>query len=392
MRKLIVILALAGLALGVAVARRLPEGAGDRARRPRGPAPVEVAAVEAGTLELRRTFSGTVEATARYAAAPRVGGRVVRLAVDVGDPVGRGQLVAELDDAEFQQAVARADADLAVARANLAQAQSSAVIARRALERATRMHERGVSPASQLDVARDEQLAKDAAVEVAQARVVRAEAEVETARIRLGYTRVLATWNGGAEERVVAERFVDEGDTVAANASLLSIVEQDPVEAVVFVTERDYGNLEVGQPAALETDAFPGRSFPAAVARVAPVFRTASRQARVELTAPNPRHELKPGMFVRATVVLARTASASIVPQGALTRRDGRLGVFVVDAAGDRVTWRVVVPGIQQGDRVAVTGEGVRGRVVTLGQQLLDDGAAITIPAPAPPSGAAAAP
>jgi len=68
---------------------------------------VEVATVERRALEEERTFSGAMEAASEFVAAPKVGGRIDRLAVDLADPVQRGQEVAFLDDAEIAQAVKR---------------------------------------------------------------------------------------------------------------------------------------------------------------------------------------------------------------------------------------------------------------------------------------------
>jgi RND family efflux transporter MFP subunit len=150
---------------------------------------------------------------------------------------------------------------------------------------------------------------------------------------------------------------------------------------VVFVTERDYANLKPGQLIALTTDAYPGEHYSGRIDRIAPVFRKSTRQARVEMTIDNPQHQLKPGMFIRATVVLARVSDATIVPEQALTKRDDRNGVFIVSEDGRSVAWREIKAGIREGDRVQVEGEGLSGRVVTLGQQLVNDGSPITIPA-----------
>ena len=347
-------------------------------------APVEVAPVVSGSLELRRTWSGTLTADAQFQVAPKVSGRVVKVAVDVADPVHRGQVVATLDAAEYEQAVTQAEADLAVAEANLAEAKSAQVIAQRALERMTQMHERGVASASQLDLVKAEELGKRAAITVAEARVTRAQASLEGAKIRLGYTQVRAEWSGGGAQRVVAERFVDPGDTVAANGALLSIVQTAPITAVLFVTERDYGRLERGQQAQLTTDAFPGRTFTGTITRISPVFRAASRQARVELRVENPKDELKPGMFVRAKVTLRRVEGATIVPVAAIVRRGGETGVFVL--AGEKVAWRSVTLGVRQGERVEVLGGSpLSGEVVTLGQQLIGDGSAVRVPKPKGP-------
>jgi RND family efflux transporter MFP subunit len=332
-------------------------------------------------MELRRTFSGALEAPGQFVVAPKVSGRVERLAVNLSDAVSRGQVVAELDNEEYVQAVAQARAELAVAAANVVEAKSALEIANRELERVTRLRERGVASEANLDTARANQLAREAQLAVARAGVTRAEAALETARIRLGYTRITADWSGGDDNRVVAERFVDEGATVSANTPLLRIVELDQLTGVIFVAEQDYGRLQPGQAVSLTTDAYLGETFGGRIERIAPVFREATRQARVEITVDNPDHRLKPGLFIRATVVLDRAADAVIVPEQALTTRSDQTGVFVVSEDGRSVVWRPVRVGIREGGRVQVMGEGLSGRVVTLGQQLVDDGSAIIIPA-----------
>jgi RND family efflux transporter MFP subunit len=385
---LLLLLGLGG-ALAWSIHQRLATTTGPVARSTdRQPVPVQVTAVERGPIELLRTFTGTLEAPAEFVVAPKVSGRVERLNVDLADKVTRGQVVAVLDDAEYVQAVARAEADLEVERASHAEAYSLLKIAERELERIEQLQARGVSSESQRDAAKAEQLAKQALVAVTRARIARAEADLEAARIRLGYTQVTAGWHGGSEQRVVAERYVDEGVTVAANAPLLRIVELDPITAVFFVTERDYARLQAGQRAGLTTDAFPEETFHGGIQRIAPVFREATRQARVEVRVPNPDLRLKPGMFVRATVRLERLEDALIVPEQALITRDGRQGVFLVDTASGSAVWREVQSGIRQGERMEVSGAELSGPVVILGQQLLDDGMPVHVAgqaeAPAP--------
>lgn len=341
--------------------------------------PVEVAAIERGPIERRRAFTGTLEARAEFVVAPKVAGRIEEIAVDLADTVTRGQLVARLDDDEFVQTVAQVEAGWAVAKANVAEARSLLEIAERELERIDNLRKRGVASASQLDAAKADQLAKRVHVDVTRAQLTRAEAELEAARIRLGYTQISANWRGGGEERVVAERYVDEGETVSANAPLLRIVEMDPITAVFFVTERDYALLEPEQVASLRTDAFPGEAFEGRIARIAPVFLESTRQARVEVWLDNAGLRLKPGMFVRAEVVLDRVAEATIIPEQALTRRDGRDGIFVLSTDRKTVSWRNVSVGIRYGGQVQVQGEDLGVHVVTLGQQLLDDGTAVSV-------------
>jgi multidrug efflux pump subunit AcrA (membrane-fusion protein) len=115
-RAIAILLLLVGagaLAWGL-VSRFAALGAGAPDASGRGPVPVAVVPVERGPIALRRTFSGALEAAAQFVVAPKVAGRVRELAVDLGDAVERGQVVARLDDEELVQAVRQAEADLAV--------------------------------------------------------------------------------------------------------------------------------------------------------------------------------------------------------------------------------------------------------------------------------------
>ena len=348
----------------------------------RGAVAVEAVPVERGPIEQRRELSGTLEATAEIVVAPKVGGRLDRITVDLGDPVRRGQVVAELDDEEQAQAQAQAKADLAVAQARKVAADNALSIAERNHERVSGLRGRGIATAEELDAVEAAKLQADADVAVATSEITRAKAALRGAEVRKGYTQVIVDWADGPRERVVAARHVDDGTMVAANTPLLSVVGLDPLVVAVHVTEQDYAHLRVGQPVVLSNDAYPDEEFTGRVARIAPVFAPESRQARVELEVPNADGRLRPGMFVRARVVLARVEAAAIVPRAALVPQDDGHAVYVV--AGDGTTARLVpvTVGVSDGERVQVEGLEGTERVITLGQAQLHDGAAIVFPEP----------
>ena len=353
---------------------------GNKAGDTKRSCPVEVASIETGSIVLKRTFSGTLEPLADFVVAPKVSGRIEKLLVDIADTVAQGQVVGQLDNAEYVQAVTQAKADLVVAEANLAKAKSDLENADREFGRTRKLFKRGIASDSEFDALKADQLAKKAQLQVARAQVTKAASSLETAKIRLGYTRITANWAGGEGDRLVAERYYDEGQTVAANQPLLLIVELDPILGVVFVTEKDYAHLRPGQTVSLTTDAYQDAAFFGRIERIAPIFQKTTRQARVEMVIENPGHRLKPGMFMRATVVLKKVPETTIVPEQALTTRDDRQGVFVVSRDGKSVTWHPVKVGVREEGRVQVEGEGLSGRVVILGQELLKNGSAITAP------------
>ena len=343
-------------------------------------APVAVAQITTSDIELRRTFSGTLSARAEFVVAPKVSGLLESIAVDIGDEVTRSQVVAHIDNAEFNQEVNQAEADLAVAEAELIQARNALEIAERENKRVSTLLERGVASDSQFDTAQAQFLAAQAQLKVAEARVQRAESAGKSARIRLSYTRIRADWTEGDDfTRVVAERYLDEGQTVSANDPILLIVQLDPIVAVIFVTEKDYSRLKIGQQAELVTDAYPRETFSGVIERIAPVFRETTRQARIEIRIENPDYRLRPGMFVRTTVTLDRVKQARVIPEGALTVRNQQTGIFLLNEAEKTVRWQPVTTGVQQGQQVQILEEEIEGRVVTLGQHLINDGSPVTV-------------
>jgi RND family efflux transporter MFP subunit len=318
--------------------------------------------------------------------AAKVGGRLDRITVDLGDAVQRGQVVAELDDEELAQAQAQAKADLAVAQARKVAADNALKIAERNLDRVEGLRRGGIASEQELDTTNAAQLQAEAEVAVAASEVTRAKAALRGAEVRKSYTQVSVDWSGGPQARVVAARHVDEGTMVAANTPLLSVVGLDPLVVVVHVTEQDYGQLRPGLPVVLVTDAHPGEEFAGNVARIAPVFAEESRQARVELEVANPDGRLRPGMFVRVRVVLARIEAATVVPRDALVAHEDGRAVFVVSDDGATARLQPVTVGVSEGERVQVHGVEPPARVITLGQSQLHDGAAIVLPeAPEPP-------
>ena len=382
-RKILIGLAVAFIvALVALLAWRLVEvlwPAEETAEAERAPIPVEVATIERRPIELRQIFSGSLESPARFEVAAKIAGRIDSLVVHVADPIDRGAVVAQLDDDELRQELRQAQAELAVADANLQQARSTALLAQRALERRTTLRDRGISSDADFDSAQAEQSAAESAVAVAEAERQQAESAVESAQIRLGFTQVRAGWNQGDQQRVVAERFLQEGDTVSAGDPIVSIVELDPLLAVFFVAERDYGRLAQGQSVTLQTDAYPGRTFEGEIVRVAPIFTPTSRQARVEAEIANVDRLLKPGMFVRVSAVLDRAEQATVVPESAITSRSDQTAVFLLDEAADVVRLQPVQTGISQDGFTEILGDAITGKVVTLGQQLLNDGSPVRV-------------
>ncbi|MCJ7525541.1 MAG: efflux RND transporter periplasmic adaptor subunit [Candidatus Aminicenantes bacterium] len=348
---------------------------------------VEVAPVGKGSLRDLGTYTGTLTAKTHVIVAPKISGRLNRLLVDIGDPVRSGQLLAVLDDDEYRQQVIQAEADLRVTKANLEQASSSLTMAGRNLARARALHQDGIQSDAQLDQVTAAHESQQAQFHVAEAQVANREAALESARVRLSYTRIAASWERGRPVRFVGERFVDEGVLLSANTPILSVIELQPITAVIHVTDREYFRLKTGQPATISGSAFPGREFNGRIVRIAPMLQEASRQARVEVEVKNTESLLKPGMFINVQIEFARRAGVTVVPYNALAKRGGQQGIFMVDAAGQMARFVPVRTGIVDGGRVEIIEpKDVSGRVVVLGHYLLETEGRIILPASEPGS------
>ncbi|NNG00386.1 MAG: efflux RND transporter periplasmic adaptor subunit [Desulfobacteraceae bacterium] len=357
--------------------------------RRRGPVAlaVEIQPVNIITIHNIGEFTGTLVPLSEYVVAPKISGRVEKIPVNIGDLVQGGQLVAVLDDEEFQQQVIQAEAELEVSRANLMERQNARDNAAREYDRTVALRQKKIVSESQLDAVQSELNAQEAKLRVAYAQVSQKEAALKTANIRLNYAQIGLPEKNASEIMVVGERFVDEGELLTVNKPIVSILSIGKLIAVINVIERDYPKVIVGLPAKISTDAYPGKIFSGNVIRIAPMIKEKSREARVEIEISNAAQLLKPGMFVRVKIEFEQRENTTVVPVSALVKRDGERGVFMADFDSNSAKFIPVTVGIESGGMAEVITPRLSGNVVTLGHHLLEDGAPIILPGAAPAEG-----
>ena len=357
----------------------------EQASASRGPArasavAVEVVEVTKGEIRDVATFTGGLLPKSYFIIAPKIAGRLVKLHVGMGDKVTRGQLVAELDDEEYGQAVVEMKAQREVQQAMVDQAASALEIGKREHERVQEMKVKNIASESQFDAAKATYLEKEAQLKVAKAWIAQKEAALKAAEVRLSYTKIHASWEGETETRIVGEKFVDEGAMLRANDPIVSVVDLSTLTAVVYIIERDYSKVAIGQEAVITTDAYPNDTFKGKVLRISPVLKENVRQARVEMEIANEDGRLKPGMFVRAGIEFARHEGATLAPYAALVKREGVDGVFVADEGTKKAKFEAVKLGIVDRERAEILEPALAGKkVVTIGQHMLNDGTEIVV-------------
>jgi HlyD family secretion protein len=313
---------------------------------------------------------GRVRPPSRARVGATVAGTVERVLVREGDRVARGELLVALDDREARAAVAQASAALTEAtaetRAAVEQAENEARQAARDLERIEAVFEEGALTQQRVEQAR--QRADDARsrLEAARARtgpggnatVARAQAALDVARARLQLTRVVAPADG-----VVLTRSVEPGDAVQPGRALLDLALDGPTELVVFPSEDNLGQLQVGAPATASADAYPDSAFPARVSLVAPSVDPAQGTVEVRLAVDDPPSYLRPEMTVSVNIEAGRSADAPVLPEEAVrglgtdapwvaVAREGRLARQPVRVGLRADRYVEILSGVEPGELV----------------------------------------
>ncbi len=294
---------------------------------------IETAEMERRDLARVVAATGAIAPLVTVEVGSQLSGQILEINADFNDPVTEGQVIARIDPQTFATRVREAEAALevaesqvAVSEANLARAEAEKREAERALARAESLLERQFFSEAAYDSALTANEAADAAVLVARANLRNAraalqqrQASLESARVDLERTIIRSPIDG-----VVIDRQIDVGQTVAAsfNAPVLFLIAQDlsRVQIEAQVDEADIGQIEVGQTATFEVDAFPDAEFAGTVRQVRLAADTAQNVVTytVVIEAENRGQRLLPGMTANAAIETGRAEGALAAPNAAL--------------------------------------------------------------------------
>ncbi len=331
----------------------------------------------AGAAAVQTTDNATVRAETTKVSA-RVSGNVLRVAVKDYQKVRKGDLLLQIDPADYEAAVAQAEASESAARAALnnlanqkslqkaiiaqAEAQQLAAAARedltrlerirqealdrgglagakQRLEQATAEHQKAVADLAASKAASRAQSRQldvlDGQEKVLKANLMAAEAALKTARLRLGYTRIVAPYDG-----IVGEQLVRDGDYVNVGTNLVAIVPLPNVYVIANYKETQLTRVQPGQFVEIAVDMFPGETLRGRVVRLAPASgatfallppdnatgnftKVVQRiSVRIEFEAGQPLlARLRPGMSVVTSIRVSAGSNALTAKQG--VRGDG---------------------------------------------------------------------
>lgn len=374
----IVVLTSAACKSGYPVSARNNPGAD--AKEPRQ---VKIARVSEIAMEQVVTVTGTLAAYDQATVGAKVPGRVKSIAVDLGSVVRQGQIIAQIEEQDYQLRLQQAEAALAQARARVGlspegkddridpektgtvrQAQALLDDAKLKLERAENLVQRGVLAKAQLDGAEAEHKValsryQDAVEEIRnrQALVVQRRSELEIARQQLADSSIYSPFDG-----VVQEKRASMGEYLAAGAPIVNVVRMDPLRLRAEVPERESRNVQVGLNVrvTLEGDS---NVYNGKIARISPTITAQNRVLIVEAEVHN-NGQLRPGSYARAEIVSDNNSTALAVPANAIVSFAGIDKVILVQdgkavekpvTLGRRTSdWAEVLTGVKVGDPVVI--------------------------------------
>ena len=282
------------------------------------------------------TASGKIEPKTSVDISADITGRIVKIAVREGDPVKRGQFLLQIDPAQYQAAVARAQGAVSSTQAVLLQTRASRDQAQRAWNRAKQLTELGdnlISPES-AEQAQTALEVAEANFQSSRAQLEQARASLQEAKDNLAKTRLTAPISGRIVRLAVEEGEVAVPGTFSRETGLLmTIADLSVILAKVQVDETDVVRLKIRDSVEVNIDAYPDTTFSGRVTKVSNSAKLTPTQTAsgsndravdfdVEITLRNPPPDIRPDLSCTARIVTDTRDKALSIPIIALTVRD----------------------------------------------------------------------
>jgi HlyD family secretion protein len=272
-----------------------------------------------GDLTIEVTATGTLEPLNQVEVGSEVSGTIDEVLVDFNDRVSQGQVLARLNTDEQGAKVVQVKAALEVAQARVLQAQATVLESDLKLKRCQTLATKGLCPPQDMDAAQATYARAKADEASAVAQVSQARATLDAEQSRLAKTVIRSPIDG-----IVLKRQIEPGQTVAASLQapvLFTLAENlAQMELKVAVDEADIGKVREGQLATFTVDAYGERVFPATITqvRLAPLSEGGVVSYETILALDNAELLLRPGMTATARIIVQQINDALLVPNAAL--------------------------------------------------------------------------
>lgn len=321
---------------------------------PLAPVRVTVARVEEGVVSPALFGIGTVEARHAYRIGPTAAGRVKRVDVQVGDRVRAGQVLGEMDAVDLGDRVRAQDAALGRAEAAVREAEARQGFARAQARRYDKLGSLQAASEESALTRRQELEIAEAGLAAAREELVRARAEGAALRAQLASLRLVAPVDG-----VVTLREAEPGTTVVAGQAVLELIDPATLWVNLRLDQVNAGGLAAGLPARIVLRSRSDEALAGRVLRVEPKADAVTEEMLAKIVfdrIPEPMPPL--GELAEVTLALQPVPAAAVIPNAAVRREAGAVGVWQV-AAGGGVRFVALKLGATDLDGRIEVGEGV---------------------------------
>jgi HlyD family secretion protein len=264
--------------------------------------------VERGTFQVVVTANGVVKPVNRIEIKSKASGQIEELPVEIGDFIGKGDLIARLDQKEERASVAQARADLDITEAELLQAQ-------RTFERRDQLYKDNL-------ISQEERDQIELNLAVAKSKLVQATTALERAEERFSESVVRAPVHG-----IILQKYVEEGQIIASGVSnvsggtpIVDIADMRTVYIEAGIDEIDIGKIQLGQTATVVAEAYPRIKFRGKIVRIAPEARIEQNVTLFDVVVEveNTEGKLKSGMNTNLEITILKRENVLLVPAIAL--------------------------------------------------------------------------
>lgn len=331
---------------------------------PAAPRPVWVMTVGESGQPTSASYTGEVKSRYESSIGFRIGGKIISRAVNVGDLVKKGQLIAQLDPNDTRLNAQAANADVQTAQANLALAQAE-------LERRQQLYRQQFISKSALD-------SYETQVKTTQARLEQAKSQAAVSAHQTGYTQLVADRSG-----VVGMIQAEPGQVVTTGQTIAQIYDLQTLEILIAVPESRIDHLDVGDTAKITLNDMP-QTYQGRVREISPAAnsQTHAFDLRIQLLETDQRVKL--GMTAQVSFTQAQPAAAMIVPVTAVTHQNGHPSVWVIDAQQTAHARQVTTGAITEQGIEITGGLQPNEKIATIGIHTLTEGMAVQAVTPRP--------
>ena len=335
---------LSGWRLTVGVALVVAAGWGIKSVYFKPPSAPQVITADVTVDDIEDTVlaSGTIEASQEVSVGAQVSGQIKRLHVALGDRVTRGQLVAEIDSTTQANTLRNAEAQVSLLSAQRQARQAQLRQAELNYQRKKDLFQLDAGSKADLDDAEATLATTRAEIAALDAPIRQANLSVDTARVNLGYTRIMAPIDG-----VVVAVVAEEGRTVNAMQSaptIIKLAKLDKVQIKAQISEADVVRVKPGLPVYFTILGEPQRRYEAKLRAIEPVPESEQTDTKTTTASSttnaiyynglfdvdNPEGKLRVAMTTQVFVVLNRADKTLVIPATALGQRDRKQGTYEV--------------------------------------------------------------